>query len=236
MSAVAGVDGCKAGWIVIVRDIINTNWQFFLCDCFHDVLNIQPRLNIVAVDMPIGLLDVPVAGGRACDQSARNLLGWPRRNSVFSPPSRPTLQGNSFAMAQRLNQPAGLTQQAFSLFPKLRQVEEIMTPNHQKRFFEVHPEVSFCVANNGVTMQNKKKSKSGQQERINVLRYHYGSQWNAWWPTVCTAYLRRLVALDDILDACIAAWTAERIYRDTARRIPNNPPTDSKGLRMEIWY
>jgi predicted RNase H-like nuclease len=41
---------------------------------------------------------------------------------------------------------------------------------------------------------------------------------------------------DDILDACAAAWTAERILHGKARRLPPRPPVDGRGLRMEIWF
>lgn len=236
MSLVAGVDGCKAGWIIIVRDIVNTGWSFHLCTCFHDILNLQPRPDVIAVDMPVGLLDVPVTGGRPCDRDARKLLGWPRRNSVFSPPSRPALHGNSFLMAQQLNAPVGITQQTFALFPKLRQVDDIMTPAYQGWILEVHPEVCFYAANSEQPIHHKKKSSLGQQDRINVLRKIYGSHWDEWYPAICGAYSRQCVALDDIIDACIASWTAERIFGNKARRIPSKPATDSKGLRMEIWY
>jgi predicted RNase H-like nuclease len=42
--------------------------------------------------------------------------------------------------------------------------------------------------------------------------------------------------VDDVLDACVAAWTAERIARDEAKRLPCDPPRDARGLRMEIWF
>ena len=39
----------------------------------------------------------------------------------------------------------------------------------------------------------------------------------------------------DVLDACIVCWTAIRIYAGEAVRIPEEPPHDARGLRMEIW-
>src|SRR5262249_18232362 len=41
---------------------------------------------------------------------------------------------------------------------------------------------------------------------------------------------------DDVLDACVAAWTAERKTIGRARRVPQAPPVDTRGLRMEIWF
>ncbi len=48
-------------------------------------------------------------------------------------------------------------------------------------------------------------------------------------------YPRTKVGEDDILDACAACWTAARILRDNAIRIPKRPPRDKRGLVMEIW-
>ena len=39
---------------------------------------------------------------------------------------------------------------------------------------------------------------------------------------------------DDILDALVALWTAERIARGSAISIPAQPPLDAYGLRMEM--
>jgi predicted RNase H-like nuclease len=42
------------------------------------------------------------------------------------------------------------------------------------------------------------------------------------------------VARDDILDAMAACWTAERIVSGEALCLPDDPPRDARGLRMEI--
>ncbi len=53
--------------------------------------------------------------------------------------------------------------------------------------------------------------------------------WFRRWP-------RRLVGADDILDACALVLAAQRILTRQAVRLPPAPPTDARGLRMEIWY
>jgi hypothetical protein len=37
----------------------------------------------------------------------------------------------------------------------------------------------------------------------------------------------------NLLDAMAACWTAERVLRGVAVRLPARPPRDSRGLRME---
>jgi len=236
MTWVAGVDGCKGGWVVALRNLNTAQWQLQLCSCFHDVLQIQPEPLITAVDMPIGLLQAGVPGGRVCDQRARRMLGQPRGRSVFSPPSRPALQANTFTAAQQQNQPAGLTMQAFCLFSKLRQIDAAMTQGLQMTVREIHPEVSFCSANNMQPMAANKKSVQGRNQRLQVLGHAYGQGWNQWWNRASVMFARNMIALDDIIDAHIAAWSAERIQLGTALQLPPNPPVDAKGLCMEILH
>ncbi len=40
---------------------------------------------------------------------------------------------------------------------------------------------------------------------------------------------------DDLLDACIACWTAERVAAGSAIVTPGTALVDSRGLRMELW-
>ena len=50
------------------------------------------------------------------------------------------------------------------------------------------------------------------------------------------ALARQLQAgLDDLMDACAACWTAERIARGDARSFPEPPELDSMGLPIAIW-
>jgi predicted RNase H-like nuclease len=58
---------------------------------------------LVVVDIPIGSLEQARPGGGQCDQQARDALGWPRRNSVFSPSARPALYATEYREAIELN-------------------------------------------------------------------------------------------------------------------------------------
>src|SRR5262245_17946020 len=67
----AGVDGCRAGWVVVVARLDAQDareHQVRLCASFADVLCLEPAPAVLAVDMPIGLLSVPQPGGRDCDR------------------------------------------------------------------------------------------------------------------------------------------------------------------------
>jgi predicted RNase H-like nuclease len=41
--------------------------------------------------------------------------------------------------------------------------------------------------------------------------------------------------VDDYIDALVCGWTAVRVVRGEARRIPAEPEKDERGLRMEMW-
>jgi predicted RNase H-like nuclease len=236
MTWVAGVDGCKAGWFAVFREIETGQCWKDVFDHTSDVLNGPKHAEIVAVDIPIGLLDCAERGGRQCDRDARELLRKPRSNSVFSPPVRAALNCRDFAAANLANKRSspeqiGIPLQCFCLFPKLREVDGWMDAELQERVFEVHPELCFYDLNNKQPMRHGKKRADGFEERKRLLT-------GAGLGEIVEHALsdRPLqVARDDILDACVACWTAGRILRDEGIRIPENPPQDSRGFRMEIW-
>jgi predicted RNase H-like nuclease len=95
-------------------------------------------LACLAIDIPIGLLD----GSRACYKAARKLLGQPRGTSVFAAPCRAALTVEASAI-NRWKTVRGLSQQAFHIGPKIKEVDDAMTPDRQQWAFEVHPEVCF---------------------------------------------------------------------------------------------
>ena len=131
---VAGVDGCRGWWFVVLCDLSGAMQTVHRCvPCFQDVLRLPEQPEVIAVDMPIGLLDHAVPGGRECDRLARQLLGPGRASSVFPPPVRSALSNTTFASALAANRASstkaiGISQQCFGIFPKLLDVDAHMTP------------------------------------------------------------------------------------------------------------
>lgn len=230
MVDVIGVDGCAGGWIAASRDTrgaiccrhVNTLAELF------DNSNC-PR--VVAVDVPIGLLE---RGARDCDVEARRLLGV-RRSSVFPAPIRPILTATSQADASRIRhrvEGKGVSIQTWAIVPKIVEVDGCLGADDARREIvrEVHPEVSFFFLNGERPMNTAKKKADGQAERLSVLREWAGE-------AIVDALGRRReldCKADDIVDALVALWTAERIACGTAISIPAKPPLDAYGLRMEM--
>ncbi|MER3422864.1 MAG: hypothetical protein C4293_06165 [Nitrospiraceae bacterium] len=186
----------------------------------------MPRPVVIAVDIPIGLLDRPEPGGRPCDREARCLLRE-RRSSIFSPPARSQLRTIS-----------GMSRQTLMIRPKIIEIDRVMTPQLQGVVHESHPELAF-TALAGHPMMFAKKAMADRDERRQALEQGTQGLFQDIGGTAREAVSqcsRRQVAVDDLFDAVVLAWTARRIYHGTAMRIPTIPLMDRKGLRMEIWF
>lgn len=227
----AGVDGCPAGWCVVYVAPQTQEPVIRLCPDFDAVLTLRPRPNLIAIDIPIGLLDRRQVGGRECDRLARRRLPG-RASSVFSPPVRGLLGATRYGQVRG----HGLSIQAFGIMAKIREVDRLMSPGLQERVYEAHPELAFRSLA-GAPMRHNKKTPAGREERLRALeRLASFRTVRALLDTVATRYRRSQVGLDDCLDACVLAWLAGRVGAGVARRLPAQPPLDARGLRMEIWY
>ncbi len=237
---VAGVDGCRAGWLVVLLSVATENGAGLRCPLdaeglwvsphFADVLLRTYNCKLICVDIPIGLSDGPQP--RACDVAARRLLGR-RASSIFTPPARACLSARSYPEASAAQlQCTGkrLNKQSFLIMDKIRQVDELVTPVMQQRVREIHPEVAFHVLNGNRPAEHNKKTVAGRNERIALLSGIFPTAAE----TVNKARRAREVAPDDIVDALAAAWTAAKTITGQAATLPEQPEYDSKGLRMEI--
>ncbi len=225
---VAGVDGCRAGWVAFKIEVPSLTTSVEVAD-LREVLGKPPAdLACVGIDIPIGLL----GGPRACDKAARTLLGQPRGSSVFPAPCREALRAQTYAEASLINRhktTRGLSQQAWGIAPKMKQVDDAITSDCQRWAFEVHPEVCFWALNQRRPMKHNKKTKEGTAERIVLLHRVF--------PQIETRLVNRPrgVGADDLLDAVVAAWTALRWHRSEAECVCS-PEHDEKGLAVTIYY
>ena len=233
MTHVLGVDGCRGGWCVVA---IDTHTHEILdagvSPNFDSVLALPSE--VLCVDIPIGLLDRP--GRRACDVEAGRLLGRRRASSVFPPPSRRGLSFADYRTASDTNfQVTGrrLSKQSFNITPKIRQVDERLNSQMQERVLEVHPELCFWALNACSPVMSKKSRVGGRIERWEMLRRYLPALAPSPPPR---SELPEGCRPDDYLDALVCAWTAVCVVRGKARRIPAQPESDGRGLRMEMWF
>lgn len=239
MSWVAGVDGCRSGWIAVFLHTDGTAPpRVRLFERIADLLTAEDAPVRIAVDMPIGLPERIEGSGRAAEQAVRPLLG-DRQSSVFSIPARAAVMKTDYAASCRAalaasNPPRKVSRQSFMLFPKIRELDALMTPALAERVFEAHPEVAFWRLDNGVAMRLPKKIKSrinpdGMAERRALLAHH----------GVAADFLNgdppKGAGADDFLDACAVAVIAKRHLAGKARPFPDPPEYDARGLPIAIW-
>jgi predicted RNase H-like nuclease len=235
--ALVGIDGCRAGWIAVTLRsgrlptvAVHTH--------FAEVLSASGETAVLSVDMPIGLPDFVGKGGRGPEKIVRRFLGE-RQSSVFSIPSRAAVSARDYAEACHLalltsDPPRRVSKQAFFLFPKILQIDALMSPALQARVREVHPEVAFWQLNDEKPMLLPKKiggrpNPSGIQERRALLMR------NGFAPDFLEHRPPTGAAVDDFIDACVCALVSERIALGTARSFPELPQCDERGLHMAIW-
>lgn len=238
---VAGVDGCKGGWVVVIASATNQSIEtnahcilklksFFTARTFSEVLSKTTDCELVCVDIPIGLSDGKKP--RECDVTARRILQRPRASSVFPTPIRPCLSAKDYKTASKIcfeHSGKKLSRQSFALLDKIRQVDDLMTSVLQRRVREIHPEISFWSLNNQATIQQNKKTVPGQAQRHKLLQQIFADM-----DGILSQLPTDGFVMDDAFDALVAAWTAGQTVMRKAETLPENPELDNKGLRMEI--
>jgi len=230
---VVGVDGCLGAWVAARYDLTKRELTVAIHVGFQRVLDQYADASCIAVDIPIGL---PEGQPRLCDLQARAVLRA-RRNSVFPAPDRRLLDAPYYEEAlgrSRRLLGKGISKQAFAICHKMAEVDRLMTPELQARVVEIHPELCFWAMAGGHPMGHHKAKPEGFAERRALLLKAYEG--------VKIPNLDEAASLvppaksDDVLDAMAAAWTAARFAQGLAGRLPPDPPTDSRGLRMEMVY
>lgn len=224
--AVLGVDGWRGRWVGALLD----GRSVTLLD-LPDVAAVLalPGVEVVAIDMPIGL---SVDGARACDVQARGRLRQlGAAGSVFPTPVRAVLATDDYAEARALSRaatdpPRAPSAQAFQLVRSIRQLDDALGEPPTDRVIEVHPELSFRALHPGV--RDRKGSARGTVQRLRALRAAMDVE----------AALGRApagVPVIDALDACAAAWSARRLA-DGRGECVGNGAVDRRGRPMRICW
>ena len=234
---VMGIDGCPAGWMAVsIAAEGPLEPEIFIAPRFAQLVEMTDNV-ILAVDMPIGLPDAIGPEGRGPEKRVRQKLAQ-RQSSVFSVPSRSAVMTTDYREACAVagatsTPPRRVAKQCFHIFPKIREIDALMSPALEARVFEVHPELAFWRLNGGVAMALPKKVKSrpnpaGLDERRSLLvRHGYRAE--------SLQSAPRGAAADDLLDAAACALIARRILRGEAESFPSPPTRDARGLRIAIW-
>ncbi|OLL73561.1 hypothetical protein Ae168Ps1_1938 [Pseudonocardia sp. Ae168_Ps1] len=220
---IGGVDGVPTGWVVCVLSgtgrARRVSWS--VVPDAAAVLRATAGCDAVGIDIPLAL---PSGGTRRpAEVEASARLGTARA-SLFPTPPATVLAAGSYADACAAAQRATgrkISVQAWNIVPKIREFQDVALP---APVVEAHPELSFRTLAPGTGFASKKTAR-GAGQRIAAL-----SGWVD--PALLLGDLPSAARLDDVLDALVCAWTAERVARGTAELL--GPGTDDRGRSTAI--
>jgi predicted RNase H-like nuclease len=225
---VLGVDGCRSGWVGVVlapaRPVVGVLGAT-IATLIEAASAAGGPLRVVGIDMPI---HPPEAGYRQADLAARAHLGR-KASSIFPTPARSVLDTRSYADAcavARALDGRAISRQAWALRAKILEVGAWL-PAAPCAVYEVHPEVSFSLLT-GAPIMAGKRSATGLAARRQAL-----SDAGIVAPTDLAEASG--VAVDDVLDAAVVAWSARRIAAGRARCFPDPPERLPDGRLAAIW-
>lgn len=228
---VAGVDGCRGGWVVVTSHREEPDGPAALAA--EVVTELEPvverarqgELAAVAIDMPMGLLDDQP---RRSDREARAVLG-PRRASVFPTPVRAVLAATTYSEACERSRAAcgkALSKQAWFLVDRIRQLDELITRADQEAVVEAHPECAFLRLAGGEPLPSK-HTPEGLRRRHQLLRQYLGRPFDRLWRAAPAPPL-------DLLDATVLTVTAAHVAAGTA--IVLGREIDPRGKLAQVVY
>jgi predicted RNase H-like nuclease len=224
-----GLDGTRGGWVAVllvdgaVADIaVGDRVDALRARAGHDVPT--------AVDIPIGLVDAP---RRDADVAARAALPG-AASSVFSAPCRAVVDAyraggiTDFDAANALSRMTcgmGLSRQTWGIVDKVAEVDALVAagaPLH-----EVHPELSFRLLVG--RRLAAKRTWNGLRVRLAALEAR-----GVVLPPAFDGGHR--VAVDDVVDAAMVAWTADGVHRRPGLRShPAVVRQFDHGRPIAIW-
>jgi predicted RNase H-like nuclease len=253
-SWLAGVDGCRGGWIAVFGRPDGEVKPPRLFARFSDIILADEKPAIIAIDVPIGLPARSTDKGRLAENAVRPLLG-DRKSSVFRIPSRRAVEASVaaepadnrvrfFAACEIARQTSddgkAFAKQSFYILDKVAEVDAFLraNPDDVRRVFETHPELAFVRMNGDTPLGEPKKLKSkvyppGLELRRGLLR-------RAGIPDHIVGVKPLKAAgqsagADDLIDALACLVTARRIHAGLARCHPDPAPRDEYDLPMAIW-
>ncbi len=194
--------------------VINENNEISieLYQRINDAISCIKNAVKILIDMPIGLVEHQ-EDERLIDNLIREELGYPFSSSVFSVPCKQAVYANNYKEALAINRAIigkGFSVQSWNICSKIKELDIFLNENPQfkNKFVETHPELSFKRVK-GTSLQYKKKTIEGFQERINLLKLIY-PKIDIVYEKYRNMFLKKDVANDDMLDSLVLVLSSSR--------------------------
>jgi len=239
---VAGVDGCRAGWIAAFMKVGDpASGRIVVAPSLAAIADAPEKPAVIAVDMPIGLPESTEGSGRLPEQLIRPLLGQ-RQSSVFAIPARRAVFAEDYGEACRIalatsDPPRKVSRQGFGIFPKIREIDALLRarPELVDRVFEVHPELAFWALNGRRALDEPKKVKNIPYEPGMRLRRALLNESGLLAEALVESPPLKGAAADDLLDALAGLTVALDLATGGGQSFPDPPGRDAHGLPVAIW-
>ncbi|MFC7071942.1 DUF429 domain-containing protein [Halovenus rubra] len=231
-----GVDWSDDSWLAVVFDSDGYDQAEVFAEIGDLWYQYEELAELVLVDVPIGLIEEGTAS-RRCDILASDIVGS-RASSLIEPPVREATRKRRYPAAKRVHERktgTALSERAFTLSDSIAAVDDLLrnVPEARMTFRQSHPELCFRALGDE-PLEYPKRTAAGYAERMRTLA---GFDTDA--PPVVQAVAEETggagVAVDDVLDAVVLAYTAQP-GPGSLYSLPPEPPTDAKGLPMELVY
>ncbi len=232
---VAGIDGCKQGWIMIKYD--QTKYSFGVYDYIEPLIEAHPDLQRILIDMPIGLSSL--SHPRTIEQKLRGEL-IPRQATVFNPPCRAALSAANYEAAKLKNiavEGKSLSIQSYFIQAKIKEIDEFLVhKSPQLDILESHPEFCFKYLNAAEkVILSKKATAAGAQERLALLK-NYDQRLEKLYHDILAQTLRKQVKKDDILDAMCLVLVNQLAGESQLHYLQDENSEDERKLSIGIAY
>jgi len=229
MENILGIDGSKNGWVGVKQNLKHEgSSKVLFSNKLIDFISLD--IELIIIDMPIGLDKNIQQGGRLVDKEARKKL-LKRKSSIFNAPIRDVLKAKSYNEANSISKSKGLgiSKQSWNLVPKINELDQIMQIKIRPQIYESHPELCFQTMNED-ELRFSKKENLGIKERKKILIK------NGFDRKFLNKNLKKNKNYhpDDFLDACALSWTAKRVINQQNLNLPEDPEKDELGIIMQI--
>ena len=184
------------------------------------MLDQRPTFAVIALNAPVGYLDLGRPAAGPATAKPRALLGPSEALSIQSAPVRSPTNELEFL-------PDHLDAISKTLLPRYREVAGEMAPFRQRTVYEVHSDMSFYELNDGQPMQWPKNTETGSRS---------GAAFSRRSSPASTGSSQRgsRGVISHLIDVAVFVWTARQDFRAAAHPLPEDPEWDEQGLRMEI--
>ena len=217
-----GIDGCKDGWVVVYCPALT--FKKAKCQHYRKLSQLKSDFasdSIIVIDMPIGLeVNRP---NRSCDIEARKFLGH-RSSTVFSPPCQDAIFAKNYEEAKAINlhkTGKSISKQSWFLTKKILETKSFIEDEGTHNLMEGHPECSFTEYAGTPILENKKGMR-GMFKRLDIL-----TKLSFNLPKLVEMLPKSVgVEINDLFDATILCWTANRIFNGESKTFPRSETTN----------